>query len=257
MSFTSHNNGLSFTSHNIYIMTSENNPTHSNLAYQHNKKTGAVYVYSVQSYWDKEKKSPRNKQIYIGKLDPDTGEIIPSTRRKPRSNEALPSDCQTTATARVADPSLLLQKIAADTGLASILKKCFPEFHQQILSLVFFLTQKGLPLSRCEAWSTSYMHPSDVPIASQRVSELLRAITEDDRQRFLSLWLQKMTEDDYLCYDITSISSYAQSNEFVRYGYNRDSEQLPQVNMAMLFGQKSKLPAYTGGCRGISPTSRR
>ena len=80
--------------------------------------------------------------------------------------------------------------------------------------------------------------------ASQRVTELLRSITEDDRQRFLALWLQKMTEDDYLCYDITSISSYSQGNEFVRYGYNRDREPLPQVNMAMLFGQKSGLPAY-------------
>ena len=45
-----------------------------------------------------------------------------------------------------------------------------------------------------------------------------------------------MTEDDYLCYDITSISSYSQGNEFVRHGYNRDREPLPQVNMAMLFG---------------------
>nr|WP_315101238.1 hypothetical protein [uncultured Fretibacterium sp.] len=65
---------------------------------------------------------------------------------------------------------------------------------------------------------------------------MLRSITEDDRQRFLALWLQKMTEDDYLCYDITSISSYSQGNEFVRHGYNRDREPLPQVNMAMLFG---------------------
>lgn len=225
-------------------MTSENNPARQNLAYQHNKKTGAVYVYSVQSYWDKEKKSPRNKQVYLGKLDAETGEIIPSTRRKPRSVETIPNDSPATATARVGGPSLLLQKIATDTGLANVLKKCFPELHRQILSLVFFITQKGLPLSRCEAWSTSHLHPFDAPMASQRISELLRSITEDDRQRFLSMWLQKMTEDDYLCYDITSISSYAQANEFVRYGYNRDGEQLPQVNIAMLFGQKSKLPAY-------------
>ena len=30
----------------------------------------------------------------------------------------------------------------------------------------------------------------------------------------------------------------------MRYGYNRDHEDLPQINMAMLFGQESKLPAY-------------
>jgi transposase len=228
----------------MFIMTTIETAKTKNIAYQHNKKTGATYVYSVHSYWDKEKKAPRNKQVYLGKLDPETGRIIPSTRRKPRSSEAITNNNKATATARVAGPSLLLNKIAEDTGLASILKKCFPELHQQILSIAFFITQKGLPLSRCETWSTSHLHPFDAPIPSQRVSELLRSITEDDRQRFLSLWLQKITEDDYLCYDITSISSYAQGNEFVRYGYNRDGEQLPQVNMAMLFGQKSHLPAY-------------
>jgi transposase len=30
----------------------------------------------------------------------------------------------------------------------------------------------------------------------------------------------------------------------VRYGYNRDGEKLPQINMAMIFGQNSQLPAY-------------
>jgi transposase len=73
---------------------------------------------------------------------------------------------------------------------------------------------------------------------------LLIKITEDDRQRFLSLWLKKATEDDYLCYDITSISSYARSIEYAKWGYNRDGEALPQINFAMLFGQKSGLPAY-------------
>ena len=28
----------------------------------------------------------------------------------------------------------------------------------------------------------------------------------------------------------------------MKYGYNRDDEKLPQINLAMLFGQKSKLP---------------
>ena len=67
---------------------------------------------------------------------------------------------------------------------------------------------------------------------------------EDDRQRFHALWLEKVLEHDYLCYDITSISSYAKGNEYIRYGYNRDGEKLPQLNLALLFGQKSGLPAY-------------
>jgi transposase len=213
------------------------------LTYQHNKKTGATYVYSAKSYWDKEKKVPRTRQVYLGKLDRETGEIIPSQRKKPR--RTVPeAESDIKATARVAGPYLLLEKLAQESGLVTLLKRCFPEWYDAMLSLVYFIVQKGLPLSRSELWSDSHLHPLQESISSQRISELLTKITEDDRQRFLSLWLKKVSEDDYLCYDITSISSYAQGNEYVKWGYNRDGEPLPQVNLAMLFGQKSGLPAY-------------
>ena len=76
----------------------------AHITYQRNKKTGAVYVYSVQSYWDKEKKAPRNKQLYLGKLNQETGELIPSTRRKPRKKEKAPGS--EGAVAKVAGPCL-------------------------------------------------------------------------------------------------------------------------------------------------------
>jgi len=212
-------------------------------AYHHNKKTGTTYVYSVTSYWDKEKKQPRNKQVCIGKLDKTTGEIIPS-KRKAKVAERAAATPGITASARIAGPSLLLDKLAAETGLADMVDKFFPAMRGQMLSLVYFIVQKGLPLSHCEPWSLGHMHPADEPIVSQRISELLQRTTEDDRQRFLSAWLQKMTEDDYLCYDITSVSSYSRGNECVKFGYNRDGEALPQINLAMLFGQKSRLPAF-------------
>ena len=43
----------------------------------HRKKDGRAYVYSVESYWDKEKKAPRNKQVCLGRLDEATVEVIP------------------------------------------------------------------------------------------------------------------------------------------------------------------------------------
>jgi len=99
-----------------------------------------------------------------------------------------------------------LEKLAQETGLAGLVRRLFPDLHGEMMSLVHFIVQKGLPLSRGEPWSAGHLHPADGPVVSQRVSELLLKITEDDRQRFLSLWLAKMTEDDFLCYDITSVS---------------------------------------------------
>ena len=48
------------------------------IVYQTNKKTGAKYAYSSVSYWDKEKNQPRSKRKYLGRVDPDTNEIIQS-----------------------------------------------------------------------------------------------------------------------------------------------------------------------------------
>ncbi|MCD8301239.1 MAG: hypothetical protein LUC41_08785 [Clostridiales bacterium] len=44
-------------------------------------RTGVVYVYESESYWDKEKKQPRARRKIIGKIDPDTGEIVPTAGR--------------------------------------------------------------------------------------------------------------------------------------------------------------------------------
>ena len=55
------------------------------------KRTGITYVYESESYWDKEKQQPRSRRTLIGKLDEETGEIIPTDgrgrKRKVRDNK--------------------------------------------------------------------------------------------------------------------------------------------------------------------------
>ena len=46
------------------------------IVYQTNTKTGIKYAYSSESYWDKEKQQPRSRRKYLGRVDPETGEII-------------------------------------------------------------------------------------------------------------------------------------------------------------------------------------
>lgn len=47
------------------------------IVYQVDKRTGIKYAYSSESYWDKDKKQPRSKRTFLGKVDPITGDIIP------------------------------------------------------------------------------------------------------------------------------------------------------------------------------------
>jgi hypothetical protein len=205
-----------------------------------NKKTGVTYVYESVSYWDKEKKQPRSRQVCIGKLDKETGAFIPSKRiTQPVLND---KDC--TATATIVGPSLILDDLSQHLGLSKLLKASFPEYYRQILTMAYYLACQGGPLSQCESWTKTHEHPSITPLTSQRISEILGSISTGAQQAFLASWMEKVLEDDYLCYDITSISSYSAFNEYIRYGHNRDREKLPQLNLAMLFGEKSKLPVY-------------
>ena len=48
---------------------------------QFDKRSGITYVYDSKSYYDKEKKCSRAKRTLIGKVDPDTGEIVPTDGR--------------------------------------------------------------------------------------------------------------------------------------------------------------------------------
>lgn len=48
---------------------------------QYHQDTNTTYVYESESYWDEEKKQPRSHRKCIGKIDPDTGEIVPTGKR--------------------------------------------------------------------------------------------------------------------------------------------------------------------------------
>jgi len=206
-----------------------------------NKTTGVTYVYEVVSFWDKQKKQSRNKQVCVGKLDPVSGAFIPAKRLEPK--QAAVRDPAVTASAEVVGPSIVLDAITKQLGLGKILKACFPEEHQQIQAMAYYLASRGGPLSYCGIWCKSHA-PSVECLTSQRITEILRSITIDKKQTFFTGWMNKVLEDDFLCYDITSISSYSEFNEYIKYGHNRDLEKLPQLNLAILFGQKRRLPVY-------------
>ena len=48
---------------------------------QYHKDTNTTYVYESESYWDPELKQSRSQRRCIGKIDPETGEMIPTGKR--------------------------------------------------------------------------------------------------------------------------------------------------------------------------------
>lgn len=217
------------------------------LVHYRNNKNNTTYVYESTGYWDKEKQQSRNKRICIGKLNPETGEII-YNKRYLEKQQAVENNKPGPVPSReykrlFSGTTYLFNQISDQLGIIQDLKKCFPDCYRQILSIAYYLIlEDRSPMSRFSRWASTHDHPTDKAIASQRISELFASITEDAKQRFFACQSRRHLEDEYLAYDTTSVSSYSQSMKQVKYGMNKDHDPLAQINLALLFGESTKLP---------------
>lgn len=208
---------------------------------------GTTYVYENTTYWDKESKTCKHKRVSIGHLDPESNEVVPNRKKGDaarRRAAQTPSTQVGGCTVSGIGLSLLLDKAAEDTGLMPVLKKVFHDDWRLMLTCAYYLVSDGGALCHVDSWLSLYRAPCDGPLTSQRVSELLIRITPSLQQDFFKSWISKNKQEEYYAMDITSISSYSELIQFVSWGYNRDGEDLPQVNMLMITGEKSRLPLY-------------
>ena len=215
---------------------------------QYDKRIGVTYAYESTSFWDKEKKQSRSKRRLIGIVDPNTGEIKPTTKkkRKPSNTETLPTETPWLHAKRTFyGATYLLDCIGKETGVIDDLMTCFPDTYKQILSVAYYLILEDKnPLCRFPKWSRLHMHPHGQSISSQQSSELFSGIAESQRMHFFRQQRKRRQEKEYWAYDTTSISNYSESLRQVRYGKNKDGDRLAQINLALLYGEESRLPFY-------------
>ena len=228
---------------------------------QLDKRSGITYVYESVSYWDREKKQPRSRRTLIGRLDPETGKILPTDGRGKRrgEKEADPvvrkGPVPVTKTDRLFfGATYLLDQIGEVTGLTADLKTCFPDTYKQIQSIAYYLVLEDQnPLFRFKKWASIHRHPYGKDIPSQRSTEIFQSVTEEAKMHFFRLQGKRRAEKEYWAYDSTSISSRSETLRQVKYGKNKDDDHLPQINLALVFGEESSLPFYYRKLAGNVP----
>lgn len=57
------------------------------IIFQHDKRSGITYAYDSKSYYDKTTKFSRAKRTLIGRVDPASGEIVPTDGRNKRKKD--------------------------------------------------------------------------------------------------------------------------------------------------------------------------
>ena len=90
------------------------------IIYQEDKRAGITYAYENKAYWDKEKKQSRAKRELIGRVDPITGEIIPTNGLRKKAGAAKPKSSEPDYQKMY---ERLLKKYEAQQSLVSALQK--------------------------------------------------------------------------------------------------------------------------------------
>ena len=209
------------------------------------------YVYIDKPFWNAEKQCADHKREYIGKYDGET--FTPN-----KTFHRLKAEYEQSLTAPRTGPvptdiclrqfygsTYLLNEICSKTGIAADLGKCFGDLAPQILSLAYYLVlEEGQPMYRFHKWGITHRHPYGKDIPSQRSSELFGLITEETKMAYFKYQAKRHGMNEYLAFDTTSISSYSTLIKQAKYGKNKEGDSLPQINLALLYGEESMLPVY-------------
>ena len=228
-----------------------------------------TYIYECTSFRN-EKGAPRNKRVLVGKIDPETGRRVFKDSYVARMKAEGKSVTQNEdvklfsiedvrqSSVRACGMFHLFRRIAEKNGLSDALARAFPGIWREVFTLASFLVATGDPFMYCEEWING-TEGFDGPVedmSSQRISELLDSMEPEDRDEFYRAWCAIRSDREYLALDITSSSSYSRLIDDVEWGYNRDGEALPQVNICLLMGEESMLPiyqtVYSGSIRDVS-----
>ena len=122
---------------------------------QLNKNNGVTYIYEARSIWNPKKQRSEQKRVYIGKKDPETGELIPnktyyklygdeSANDEFKQDEASSKHFEIMSSHDYGNIAIM-QHAADDTGLTDTLKECFPDKWEDILACAMHCCSVNAP----------------------------------------------------------------------------------------------------------------
>ena len=112
---------------------------------QYHKESNTTYVYESTSYWDSEKQQSRSKRKLLGKLDPVTGEIVPTGKRGRKKKEAAFSTTDLSQTTKSSEDqekiSELLRNISQRDARIALLEKENKDLRAALAKISGYLSQ--------------------------------------------------------------------------------------------------------------------
>jgi transposase len=139
--------------------------------------------------------------------------------------------------------SYIVSHILANLGVDRVLEDVFgAEETGSILSIAEYMVCRGNVMERIGDWCEG--HSLGCQLKAQDASLIFSSITHDGKMDFFKAWLARNNAGDFLAYDVTSFSTYAKKIEEAEWGYNRDGDKMPQINMGHYFSYQTGLPMF-------------
>ena len=235
------------------------------------RSNGRVHLFLTESYRVEDKTYPVQKRIYLGVLDNAASELLlarnasePSPEvlkllqdkgisfsgrrfsRKKRK-QALRIDLKSSACLEIGRIALL-EHLAIKSGLLASLDASFgTEAARHIFAAAAYECCEGGALCRLQDWAEdTSLHEEAMALSASSVTRLCQSVGANlsGRNDFFREWFKASGNPKALVSDTTSISSYAEKLALVEWGYNRDQDSLPQVNLNMVYSRETHTPLY-------------
>lgn len=193
------------------------------------ERNGQKYAYESTSIREPGRKNPKTIKTYIGKVDPETGKIIPKVSRSRPKEEY----------AKFYGPVKFLDGLQKEMNLYEDLESIFSSLAPNIMGAAMALamnpstmdsvhyTIEGSVIGETMKLRGT-LAPSTIGDLSEKIGGMM--VTMD---RFFMKRVARSTSG-FFSLDLTSVSTYSDMQGWAQWGHNRDEENLKQTNIAMV-----------------------
>ena len=186
------------------------------------------YAYEVTSYWDPEKKKPRQKTKYLGVVVDKEKKIFKKKSRERREKLILD----------FGDTYFLNQFINRVTFFENLKKEMF-------LALIFYRLCYPSAMRYARMWYDGNIVRKlfDVDISSQRISEFLEEIGDESIQReFFKEYIRQITPSEGIVIDTTALPNQINIPTSAWGWHNEEIEK--QIKLLLVIDRSTSLPLF-------------
>ena len=198
------------------------------------QSNGDIYIYEVTTLYNPAKRYNEHvSSRLLGRKSPDGTGILPTRPRKP------PMTDTTTAVRKTVGVMDILEWIGRESGIDDdMLSSADKGTAQKVISIArFWMANPDKSTRRIEEWQISHMLPYKDGLSEDICYSLMKGLGQDATvsQKYFQYRASHASSRASVAVDSTTISSYSEYLNDVRFGYNKEGNGLATVKMLTLF----------------------